>query len=172
MSQAEFVSLYIAVLTVSDTRTEANDQSGGLLTQLISESGHRLYEKVIVPDHVSRIREYIGRWCADDRVTVVITTGGTGVTGRDSTPEAVRPLLDKELEGFGELFRFISFQEIGSSSMQSRSFAGVANGTYIFCLPGSTNACATAWRRLIEPQLDRRTKPCNLVELMPRLNEN
>lgn len=172
MSQMDFVPLSIAVLTVSDTRTEATDQSGSLLAQLVQEAGHRLHEKVIVPDHIHQIRACVARWCADDQVRVVLTTGGTGVTGRDSTPEAVRPLLDKELDGFGELFRVISFQEIGSSSMQSRSFAGVAGGTYIFCLPGSANACSTAWRRLIEPQLDYRTKPCNLVELMTRLTEH
>ena len=124
-----------------------------------------------MPDDIYRIRASVSGWIADPAVNVVLTTGGTGLTGRDGTPEAVRPLLDKLIEGFGELFRAISYEEIGTSSLQSRSIAGVANGTYVFCLPGSTNACRTGWEKLISAQLDSRTKPCNLVELMPRLRE-
>jgi len=130
-----------------------------------------LAEKVIVPDDVYQVRAAVSRWIADPDVNAVITTGGTGVTGRDSTPEAVRPLLDKVLDGFGEMFRSISYGQIGTSTLQSRALAGVANATYVFCVPGSSGACATAWDELIAAQLDFRTRPCNLVELMPRLLE-
>lgn len=167
----EFVALGIAVLTVSDTRTEANDKSGELLRERVTETGHRLVEKTIVADDIYRIRAILSHWIAAPEVDAIVSTGGTGVTGRDGTPEAVAPLLDKEIEGFGELFRAISFEDIGTSSLQSRCLAGVANGTYIFCLPGSTNACATGWDRLIANQLDYRTRPCNLAELLPRLKE-
>lgn len=167
----EFIPLGIVVLTVSDSRTEAEDSSGRLLTERVQAAGHRLVEKRIVPDDIYRIREITSRWIADEAVDVVLTTGGTGVTGRDGTPEAVRVLLDKEIRGFGELFRVLSWEEIGTSTIQSRCLAGVANGTYLFCLPGSTGACRTAWDRIIKDQLDYRQRPCNLVELMPRLRE-
>ena len=166
-----FIPLNIAVLTVSDTRVEDNDTSGQTLAQRLAEAGHRLAEKRIVADDIYRIRALVSQWIADPAVNVVITTGGTGVTGRDGTPEAVKVLLDKTLEGFGETFRAISFAEIGTSTMQSRALAGVANGTYIFCLPGSSGACRTGWDKLIKDQLDYRTRPCNLAELMPRLKE-
>jgi molybdenum cofactor biosynthesis protein B len=166
-----FVPLNIAVLVVSDSRTTKTDKSGTLLEERLESAGHKLHEKRIVPDDIYQIRAAVSAWCADADVNVVLTTGGTGVTGRDGTPEAVSVLFDKELEGFGELFRAVSFQEIGTSSLQSRAVAGVANGTYIFCLPGSSGACATAWDRIIAQQLDYRTRPCNLVELMPRLKE-
>ncbi len=167
----EFIPLDIAVLTVSDSRDESSDKSGPLLVQMLTEAGHRLREKSIVPDDKYRIREVVSRWIVDEGLQVVLTTGGTGVTGRDGTPEAVIPLLDKVIDGFGETFRQLSYQTIGTSTLQSRAVAGVANGTYIFCLPGSSGACKDAWTRLIEMQLDYRTRPCNLVELMPRLRE-
>lgn len=167
----DFIALNIAVLTVSDTRSEADDSSGGALVEGLTDAGHRLFDKQIVADDKYRIRAVVSRWIADGEVQVILTTGGTGVTGRDGTPEAVQPLLDKQLDGFGEVFRMISYQDIKSSTIQSRAIAGVANGTYIFCLPGSTNACKTAWNSLIKDQLDARTRPCNLVQLMPRLLE-
>ncbi len=166
-----FVPLRIAVLTVSDSRTEETDASGKALVERLTKAGHRLAEKLIVPDDRYRIRAAVSRWIADDSVPVVISTGGTGLTGRDGTPEAVTPLLDKVIEGFGELFRAVSYEEIGTSTVQSRAVAGVANGTIIFCLPGSSGACRTAWDKLIRDQLDYRVRPCNLVELMPRLLE-
>ena len=167
-----FVPLDIAVLTVSDTRTEENDASGKTLAERLVKAGHRLAEKAIVVDDIYAIRAIVSRWIADPGVQVVITTGGTGVTGRDGTPEAIKILLDKELEGFGEIFRAISFEEIQTSTIQSRALGGVANATFIFCVPGSSGACRTAWDKLIQHQLDYRTRPCNFVELMPRLNEN
>ncbi len=166
-----FIPLNISVLTVSDTRTEADDKSGHLLVKGLVESGHRLAEKCIVPDDIYQIRAIISRWIADETIHAILTTGGTGVTGRDGTPEAVSVLLDKEIEGFGELFRMLSWEEIGTSTVQSRCLAGVANGTYIFCLPGSSGACSTGWNRIIKDQLDYRSRPCNLVDLMPRLRE-
>ena len=167
----DFIPLGIAVLTVSDTRTEADDKSGQLLVKRLEATGHRLAGKRIVVDDKFQIRAAITNWCIDDDVQVILTTGGTGVTGRDGTPEAIMVLLDKVIEGFGETFRAISYQQIGTSTMQSRAIAGVANGRYIFCIPGSSGACATAWDDLISHQLDYRTRPCNLVELMPRLLE-
>lgn len=167
----EFVALQIAILTVSDTRTEATDSSGKLLVERLLEAGHRLADKKIVADDIYRIRAVLSDWIANPEVEAVIATGGTGVTGRDGTPEAILPLLDKEIAGFGELFRSISHQEIGTSTIQSRALAGVANGTYIFCLPGSSGACRTGWEQIIREQLDYRQRPCNLVELMPRLLE-
>ncbi len=164
-------ALRIAVLTVSDTRNETTDKSGALLAERLTQSGHTLAEKKIVRDDVYAIRAIVSQWIADADVDVVITTGGTGVTGRDGTPEAVAVLLDKQIEGFGELFRMLSFGEIGASTLQSRCLAGVANGTYVFCLPGSSGACATGWDKILAPQLDQRTRPCNLAELMPRLKE-
>jgi molybdenum cofactor biosynthesis protein B len=167
----ELIPLDIAVLTISDSRTEATDRSGALLAERLQASGHRLAEKRIVADDIYAIRAIVSEWIADENVNVVISTGGTGVTGRDGTPEAVQPLLDKEIEGFGEVFRALSYQDIKTSTLQSRALAGVANATYIFCLPGSTGACKTAWDDIIAAQLDFRTRPCNLVELMPRLLE-
>ncbi len=171
MQPREFMPLQIAVLTVSDTRTEADDSSGQILVAGLTAAGHAVAEKKIVADDIYQIRAVVSRWIADAAVHAVITTGGTGVTGRDGTPEAVLPLLDKQLDGFGEVFRMISYQDIKSSTIQSRAIAGVANATYIFCLPGSSNACKTAWDSLIKEQLDARTRPCNLVQLMPRLLE-
>jgi molybdenum cofactor biosynthesis protein B len=169
--QREFVALNIAVLTVSDSRTEETDKSGKLLAGRLTDAGHALAGKKIVPDDVYTIRAVVAGWIADTDIDVVITTGGTGVTGRDGTPEAVAPLLDKTIEGFGETFRAISYGQIKTSTIQSRALAGVANGTYVFCVPGSTGACATAWDELLSAQLDIRTRPCNLAELMPRLLE-
>ncbi|AGA33102.1 Molybdenum cofactor biosynthesis protein MoaB [Thioalkalivibrio nitratireducens DSM 14787] len=163
--------LQIAILTVSDSRDLAGDSSGATLGELLEEAGHRLAERRLVPDDVYAIRAEASRWIADPAVDCILTTGGTGITGRDGTPEAIAPLLDKEISGFGELFRYISYEEIGTSSLQSRALSGVANGTFIFVLPGSRNACRTAWTRIIEAQLDARTRPCNLTMLMPRLKE-
>ncbi len=166
-----FVPLDIAVLVISDSRTEKTDKSGALLADRLTAAGHYLADKQIVPDDLYQIRAVVAGWIAAEEIQVVLTTGGTGVTGRDGTPEALRPLLDKEIEGFGEIFRALSFAEIETSSLQSRALAGVANGTYLFCLPGSSGACRTAWDSIIAAQLDLRTRPCNLVELMPRLLE-
>ena len=171
MSERELIPVNIAVMTVSDSRTEENDTSGKLLVERLTDAGHRLAEKGIVADDIYKLREVISRWIAADGVDAIITTGGTGMTGRDSTPEAVRPLLDKEIEGIGELFRWISYQDIKTSTVASRALGGVANGTFIFCLPGSTGACRTGWDDIIGPQLDYRNRPCNMVELMPRLLE-
>lgn len=170
-AERQFIPLNIAVLTVSDTRTAATDKSGNVLVGRLEEGGHRLIDRQIVADDIYKIRAVISAWIARDDVQVILTTGGTGVTGRDGTPEAVAPLFDKEIEGFGELFRWVSYEEIKTSTLQSRAVAGVANGTYLFCLPGSPGACATAWDRLLREQLDYRTRPCNFVELMPRLRE-
>ncbi len=170
-AKRELIPVNIAVMTVSDSRTEENDTSGKALIERLEKAGHRLADKVIVPDNVYKMREVFSKWIADPNIQAVVSTGGTGLTGRDSTPEAVSPLFDKAIEGFGELFRWISFQDIKTSTMQSRAIAGVSNGTYIFCLPGSTGACRTAWDQIIQQQLDYRNRPCNLVELMPRLSE-
>ncbi len=167
----EFIPLNIAILTISDTRDDSSDFSGAQLVECLKDAGHLLYEKVIVKDNLNEISGQISKWLADEVVEVIISTGGTGVTGRDGTPEAVEPLLEKTIAGFGELFRSLSYEEIGTSSLQSRCLAGVANGTYVFCLPGSTNACMTGWNKIISLQLDYRTRPCNLVELLPRLKE-
>ena len=167
----QFIPLNIAVLTVSDSRTLAEDTSGQLLVDHLESTGHRCVDRQLVKDDKYAIREVVSRWIADHNVNAVLTTGGTGITGRDGTPEAVKPLLDKEIEGFGEMFRLLSYETIKSSSLQSRALSGVANSTYIFVLPGSSGACATAWDDIISAQLDNRTMPCNLVMLMPRLNE-
>lgn len=169
--EKQFIPLSIAVLVISDTRTEADDVSGKALVECLTAAGHKLFEKTIVADNIYRIRAVVSDWIAIDSVNVIISTGGTGVTGRDGTPEAIMPLLDKVLDGFGETFRMLSYQDIKTSTIQSRAIAGVANGTYIFCLPGSSGACRTAWNGLIKEQLDFRTRPCNLVQLMPRLME-
>jgi molybdenum cofactor biosynthesis protein B len=170
-TEKSFIPLNIAILVISDTRTEADDVSGSILAERAIVTGHRVSEKKIVPDNIYAIRAVVSNWLIDERVNVIISTGGTGVTGRDGTPEAVLPLLDKVLDGFGETFRMLSFNDIKTSTIQSRAIAGVANGHYIFCLPGSANACRTAWDLLIKDQLDHRTRPCNLVQLMPRLLE-
>lgn len=167
----EFIPLSIAVLTVSDSRTEANDKSGDLLVARLEKAGHTLHEKKIVPDDIYQIRAVVSAWIATPQPQVIISTGGTGVTGRDGTPEAMLPLFDKEISGFGEMFRVLSFESIATSTLQSRTTAGVANGTYLFCLPGSSGACADGWDKLIQQQLDYRHRPCNLVELIPRLLE-
>ena len=166
-----FLPLNIAVLTISDSRTLETDDSGALLAERIEQTGHRLHQRRLEPDHRYRIRAVVSGWIADDDVDAIITTGGTGLTGRDGTPEAVEPLLDKQIEGFGEMFRVLSYEDIGTSTLQSRCLAGLANGVFIFCLPGSRNAVATGWDKLIEAQLDTRTRPCNLAELKPRLKE-
>ena len=170
-ANAEFVPVSIAVMTVSDSRTEADDKSGNALVERLTKAGHKLADKQIVPDDRYAIRATLSAWITDPDVQAVITTGGTGLTGRDITPEAVAPLFDKEIEGFGEMFRWVSWQDIKTSTIQSRAIAGLANGTAIFCLPGSTGACRTGWDEIIVHQLDRRHRPCNLVEMMPRFLE-
>lgn len=171
MTERLFQPLDIAVLTVSDSRDEASDKSGRLLIDRLTAAGHRCAARQIVRDDKYAIRAAVSAWIAAPGIDVVIATGGTGVTGRDGTPEAVTVLFDKVMDGFGEVFRMLSYNDIGTSTMQSRALAGVANGTYIFVLPGSSGACALAWDSLIMAQLDLRTRPCNLVELMPRLRE-
>ncbi len=168
--EKKFTPLDIVILKISDTRTEETDTTGKMLAEMIEQEGHSFVEKVIVPDCIYQIRAAISKWVAEEKINVIITTGGTGVTGRDGTPEAVRPLLDKEIEGFGEIFRAQSYHHIGMSTIQSRALAGVANGVYIFCFPGSKGACKDGWN-LVRSQLDSRNTPCNLVELMPRLKE-
>ncbi|MGH8061778.1 MAG: molybdenum cofactor biosynthesis protein B [Pseudoxanthomonas sp.] len=167
----DFIPLNLCVLTVSDTRTPADDKSGDYLVAALQQEGHHLAERAILRDDRYQLRALVSKWIADAGINGVLVTGGTGFTGRDSTPEALLPLLDKEMPGFGELFRAISFEEIGTSSLQSRAFAGLANGTFLFCLPGSTSACRTGWEKIIRAQLDARTTPCNLATLRPRLKE-
>jgi len=171
VNQTVFIPLAVAVLTVSDSRTEADDKSGQFLHDALSRAGHSVVAKDIVIDDVYQLRAVVSRWIADPGVRVIISTGGTGITGRDSTPEAMRPLFDKEIAGFSELFRQVSYEEIGASTIQSRCLAGLANGTLIFCLPGSSGACRTAWNKILEPQLDSRTKPCNFAQLIERFGE-
>lgn len=170
-AKREFIPLNLAVLTVSDSRTEANDKSGQTLVSLLESDGHQTADKQIVADDRYDIRAMVSKWIADPNIQAIITTGGTGLTGRDGTPEAIAPLFDKVIDGFGEMFRVLSYDLIGTSTLQSRAVAGVANGTFIFCLPGSTGACKDGWSKLISAQLDYRTRPCNLVEIMPRLLE-
>jgi molybdenum cofactor biosynthesis protein B len=170
-TQRSLIPVNIAVLTISDTRTENDDKSGDAITGRVVEAGHQLQEKRIVPDDMYQIRAAVSTWIADAEIQVIITTGGTGVSGRDGSPEAIAPLLDKTLDGFGEMFRVLSYDDIGTSTLQSRALAGVVNGTYIFVLPGSPGAVKLAWEKLIKHQLDYRTRPCNLVEMMPRLLE-
>ena len=169
--EREFLPLRIAVLTVSDSRTAADDRAGDLLAERLQAAGHALADRALAPDDVHQIRARVSAWLVDPGVQVILTSGGTGVTGRDGTPEAVAPLLDKRIDGFGEMFRVLSYDSIGASTLQSRALGGVANRRYVFCLPGSPGACRDAWDRLLRPQLDYRTRPCNLVELMPRLEE-
>ena len=168
----QFIALKIAVLTVSDTRDLADDKSGATLVERIEKSGHAVAARAIVRDDVEKIRARIKDWIADPDVEVIITTGGTGFTGRDVTPEAVRPLFEKEIDGFSTIFHMISFQKVGTSTVQSRACAGLAQGTYIFCLPGSPGACKDAWNDILKWQLDNRHRPCNFVEIMPRLEEH
>ena len=168
----DFVSLSLCVLTVSDTRDASSDSSGDYLVEALQADGHRLAQRALLPDDKYRLRAVVAGWIADETIDGVLVTGGTGFTGRDSTPEALLPLLDKQMPGFGELFRAISFDEIGTSSLQSRAFAGLANATFVFALPGSTSACRTAWEKIIRAQLDARTTPCNLATLKPRLRES
>ena len=165
----DLVPLSLCVLTVSDTRDASNDTSGDYLIEALRAAGHQLHERALAKDDRYRMRAIVSQWIADEAVDGVLITGGTGFTGRDSTPEAIEPLLDKVMPGFGEMFRAISIEEIGTSSLQSRAFAGLANRTFIFCLPGSTSACRTAWENIIRAQLDARTRPCNLANLRPRL---
>ncbi|WP_371348675.1 molybdenum cofactor biosynthesis protein B [Ancylobacter sp. IITR112] len=170
--ETPFVPLSIAVLTISDTRTLAEDRSGTTLAERIEKAGHRLADRAIVPDDVEAIRASVAGWIADEAVDVVITTGGTGFTGRDVTPEAVEPLFEKRMEGFSTVFHMVSFAKIGTSTLQSRATAGVANSTYVFCLPGSPGACRDGWDEILVHQLDIRHKPCNFVEILPRLDEH
>lgn len=168
----EFVPIKIALLTISDTRTLQTDKSGDLLASKITEAGHYLVKREITQDNINKIRKNLIQSIDDQGIDVVISTGGTGLTGRDVTPEAFRGVFDKEIDGFGEMFRYISFQKIGTSSLQSRAVAGVSNGTYLFALPGSPSACRDAWDNLLVYQLDYRHRPCNFVEIMPRLLES
>ena len=163
--------LSIALLTVSDTRSLKDDKSGDILSEFLTTSNHSLMDRHLVKDDIYEIRAITSTWIANDNIQVIISTGGTGFTGRDSTPEAIEPLLDKQIDGFGELFRQISYEEIGSSTIQSRATAGIANGTLIFVLPGSSNAVKTAWDKILRNQLDLEFKPCNFAELIPRFKE-
>lgn len=167
-----FLAVNVAVLTVSDTRTLAEDRSGDALAERIAASGHRLAARAISKDDVASIRAQVQQWIADPEIDVVLTTGGTGVTGRDVTPEAFEALYEKSIPGFGELFRWLSYQKIGTSTVQSRCTAGVAKGTYLFALPGSPSACRDGWEGILATQLDYRFLPCNFVELFPRLREH
>ncbi len=160
-----FIPLNIAVVTISDTRCEEDDKSGRLLLDGAQADGHKVVEKAMVKDDVYQMRAIFSRWIADPDVHVIISTGGTGITGRDSTPEAIAPLLEKPIDGFGELFRKVSMEEIGASAIQSRAIAGLTNRTLIFCLPGSTGACRTAWEEILSAQLDHRTRPCNFAQM-------
>jgi molybdenum cofactor biosynthesis protein B len=166
-SSATFIPLNIAVLTVSDTRTEENDTSGQALVTRLTQTGHHLADKAIVIDDLYQLRAQVSKWIADDSINVILSTGGTGFTARDNTPEALTPLFDKNIEGFGEVFRHVSLSEIGTSTIQSRAFGGIANKTVVLCVPGSTNACKTAWDKVIQEQLDASHRPCNFV---PHLN--
>jgi molybdenum cofactor biosynthesis protein B len=167
-----FLQVNIAILTISDTRTEADDKSGQALIDMLLRDGHKLGARRIVRDDKAAIIAQLKIWIADSSIDVVISTGGTGVTGRDVTPEAFHEVFEKEIAGFGELFRFLSYQKVGTSTIQSRATAGVAGGTYLFALPGSPSACRDGWDDIIKHQLDNRHRPCNLVELMPRLQEH
>ena len=171
-TERHFIPVGIAVLTVSDTRTHADDKSGDTLVARIAEAGHRLVARTIVPDDKERIRAQVETWTHDDAVDVVITTGGTGFTGRDVTPEALEPLFEKRMDGFSEVFHRISYDKIGTATIQSRATGGVANATFIFVLPGSPGACKDAWDGILKAQLDYRHLPCNFVEIMPRLDEH
>ena len=168
----KFVSINIVLITISDTRKEKDDKSGSLLEKRIINFGHKIFKKIIIKDNISKIKKTILNYSNKKSVDAIITTGGTGLTGRDSAPEALKNISDKYIEGFGELFRLISFRKIGTSTIQSRAFAAVVSGTYVFCLPGSPNACKDGWDEILKYQLDIRHKPCNFIEIMPRLKEN
>ncbi len=168
----KFVPLYIAVLTISDSRSLNDDKSGATLVERVTAAGHTLAARQIVPDDVEAIRPVIRSWIADDTIDAIITTGGTGFTGRDVTPEAIEPLFEKRMDGFSIAFHMLSHGKIGTSTIQSRATAGVAGATYIFCLPGSPGACRDGWDGILAAQLDYRTEPCNFVEIMPRLDEH
>lgn len=172
MAAREFIPVHVGVLTVSDTRTLETDTSGKVAVDKLTEAGHRVVRRDIVRDDRSAITAKLKAWIEDEEVEVIVTTGGTGVTPRDVTPEALAPLVTKPIPGFGELFRWVSFSEIGTSTIQSRATAGVAGATYIFCLPGSPGACRDGWDGILAAQLDYRTRPCNFVEIMPRLDEH
>lgn len=172
MSGRSFIPVRIAVLAVSDSRTLADDASGALLAERIAAAGHELADRALVPDDVEAIRAAVGGWLDRADVDVVVTTGGTGLTGNDVTVEALRPLFEKEIEGFSVAFHMMSFGKIGTSTVQSRATGGVARGTYVFCLPGSPGACRDGWDEILKPQLDYRHRPCNFVEIMPRLEEH
>ena len=167
----EFVAINIAVITISDSRTTENDTSGDTLEKRINEAGHRMIKRTIIPDDVTQIKETLDSMSKEEEIDCIITTGGTGLTGRDTTPEAVKEIASKHIDGFGELFRQVSFNKIGTSAIQSRALAALINSTYVFCLPGSTGACKDGWDEILKYQLDIRHKPCNFVEIMPRLNE-
>jgi molybdopterin adenylyltransferase len=167
-----FLPVRIALLTMSDTRSAADDKSGNLLVELVTQAGHEVADRALVKDDAAAIRAKVEQWIGDPNIDCVITTGGTGFTGRDVTPEAVRPLFEKDIEGFAILFHMLSFQKVATSTIQSRACGGVARGTYIFCLPGSPGACRDAWDGILKFQLDARHRPCNLVEIMPRLEEH
>ena len=167
-----FIPVNIAVMTISDTRKLSDDKSGDLLVQRLDDAGHKLAARVIIRDEVAEITAQLSHYIDDEAIDCVIATGGTGLTGRDVTPEAFRRVFDKEIEGFGEMFRFLSFQKIGTSTLQSRAVAGVSGGTYLFALPGSPSACRDAWDEILRYQLDIRHRPCNFVEIMPRLCES
>jgi len=170
-NKVDFIPLNIAVLVVSDSREESDDKSGKMLVKLLTETGHKLADKKFVPDDIYEIRAVVSQWIADPEMHAVITTGGTGLTGRDVTPEAMKVLYDKEIEGFGEIFRKLSYDLIATSTIQSRAIAGLANGTVLFTLPGSPGACKDGWKLIIQHQLDFRHQPCNLVQMMPRFKE-
>jgi len=168
----EFIPVRIALMTVSDTRTRENDGSGDILEARVHDAGHFVAERMIVPDDIARIADQLVKWIADPEIDVVISTGGTGLTGRDVTPEAFRSVFEKEIEGFSAIFHRISFDKIGTSTIQSRACAGVSKGTYLFALPGSPGAVKDGWDAILKPQLDYRHKPCNFIEIMPRLEEH
>ncbi len=171
-TKGPFVPLNVAILTVSDTRTRENDTSGDLIQQRLTDAGHKVAARVILSDDVEKLRGQLRAWIADKNIETIITTGGTGLTRRDVTPEAVTPLITKAIPGFGELFRWLSYEEIGTSTIESRALAGVADDTFIFCLPGSTGACRTGMDKIILPQLDSTTGPCNLTEMLPRIRHD
>mgnify|MGYP001428276365 CR=1 FL=1 len=170
-TSVKFVAINIVVITISDTRTSENDTSGDTLEKRIVQSGHHMIKRIIIPDDVKVIKNSLDSISQEKEVDCIITTGGTGLTGRDTTPEAVKEIASKQIDGFGELFRQVSFEKIGTSAIQSRAVAALINSTYVFCLPGSTGACKDGWDEILKYQLDIRHKPCNFVEIMPRLNE-
>jgi molybdenum cofactor biosynthesis protein B len=171
-TKGPFIPLNIAILTVSDTRTHANDTSGDLIQERLQSAGHKVAARIILPDDIEKLRGQLRAWVADKSVDAIISTGGTGLTRRDVTPEAVAPLITKPIPGFGELFRWLSYEEIGTSTIESRALAGVADDTFIFCLPGSTGACRTGMDKIILPQLNSTTGPCNLTEMLPRIRHD